>query len=259
MAQKKTKINLTPVVEKVKKTSSIQVLYIALLLLVFTVGYLFAKVQMLENGTTGKALIAAQQADTAGAQAAAGAGNQAAAPAAPLIVEDLDTGDLPVQGDENAPITMVEFSDFECPFCAQFFRDTYPQIKAEYIDTGKVKVYYRHYPLSFHPSAHKLAVASECANEQGMFWEMHDKIFENQAAGDFADATVIAWAGELGMDSASFSTCLASTKYDEKIKADTADGTKAGVDGTPAFFINGERLIGAQPYESFKAVIDSKL
>lgn len=258
MAQKKTKVNLTPVVEKVKKTSSTRVLYIALLLLVFTVGYLFAKVQMLENGTGGKALLAAQQGNTARNAQVAGS-DTAAIPTVPAIVKDLKTGDLPVEGDENAKITIVEFSDFECPFCAQFFRDTYPKIKAEYIDTGKAKLYYRHYPLSFHASAHKLAVASECANEQGMFWEMHDKIFENQAAGDFADATITTWAGELGMDSASFSECLASTKYDEKIKADTADGTQAGVDGTPAFFINGERLIGAQPFESFKAVIDSKL
>lgn len=254
MAAKKTTVSLTPIVQKVRRASSTQVLYVALLLLVFTVGYLFAKVQMLEKG--GSTLLAAQQGGTA---QQAVAGDQAAAPAAPLIVEDLDTGDLPVKGDENASVTIVEFSDFECPFCAQFYRDTWPKIKSEYIDTGKVKLYYRHYPLSFHPSAHKLAVASECANEQGMFWEMHDKIFDNQAAGDFADDTITSWAGELGMDTTSFAACLASTKYDEKIKSDTADGTTAGVDGTPAFFINGERLVGAQPFESFKAVIDSKL
>lgn len=90
----------------------------------------------------------------------------------------VENGNLPVLGDENAPVTIVEFSDLECPFCEQFFSGAYPQIKKDYIDTGKVKMYFRHYPLPFHPMAKPAAVAVECANEQGKFWELHDRIFQ---------------------------------------------------------------------------------
>ena len=248
-------MNFKPVVERLKKATSTQVLYLALLILVFTVGYLFAKVQIYEKGGASN-LLGSQQGDTT---QQAPLGDQALAPEEPYIVENLNTGDLPVKGDENAPVTIVEFSDFECPFCASFYRDTLPQVISEYIDTGKAKLYYRHYPLDFHPSAKKLAVASECANEQGKFWEMHDIIFDNQAAGDFADETITSWAGELGLDTGSFSACLASGKYDDKIAQDLAEGAEAGVDGTPSFYVNGERIVGAQPFESFKALIDSKL
>lgn len=245
--EEKFSVSLNPF----KGLSSSRLMYVALLVSLFAIGYLLAKVQLLEkSGSTGSQNnVAAAQPDT-GTQAAAGE---------PFIAENLENGDLPAKGDENAPVTIVEFSDFECPFCASFYNDTLPQLISEYIDSGQVKLYYRHYPLSFHPSAQKLAVASECANEQGAFWEMHDKIFENQAAGDFADETVTSWAGELGLDTDSFSSCLSSDKYDEKVAKDLSDGTAAGVDGTPSFFVNGERLVGAQPFESFKALIDSKL
>lgn len=92
----------------------------------------------------------------------------------------VENGHLPALGDNNARITIVEFSDFECPFCRRYFSDTFPQLKKEYIDTGKVVMYYRHYPLPFHPLAQPFAIASECANEQGKFWEYHDKIFQAQ-------------------------------------------------------------------------------
>lgn len=92
----------------------------------------------------------------------------------------VDNGHLPSLGDQNAKVTIIEFSDFECPFCRRFFTDTFPQIKKDYIDAGKVVMYYRHYPLPFHPLAQPFAVASECANEQGKFWEFHDKIFKEQ-------------------------------------------------------------------------------
>lgn len=92
----------------------------------------------------------------------------------------VDNGHLPALGDKNAKVTIVEFSDFECPFCRRFFTDTLPQIKKDYIDSGRVVMYYRHYPLPFHPLAQPFAIASECANEQGKFWEFHDKIFQEQ-------------------------------------------------------------------------------
>ena len=92
----------------------------------------------------------------------------------------VDNGHLPPNGDKNARVTVVEFSDFECPFCRRYFTETYPQLKKEYVDTGKVVMYYRHYPLPFHPLASPFAIASECANDQGKFWEFHDKIFQSQ-------------------------------------------------------------------------------
>ena len=104
------------------------------------------------------------------------------APIAPTLTPEVsvDNGHLPALGDKNAKITIVEFSDFECPFCRRYFTETFPQLKKDYIDTGKAVMYYRHFPLAFHPLAQPFAVASECANEQGKFWDYHDKIFKEQ-------------------------------------------------------------------------------
>lgn len=104
----------------------------------------------------------------------------AAAGTATGTPKEVETGDLPFLGDENAPVTIIEFSDLECPFCKQFIDGAYPQIKSEYLDTGKAKLYFRHYPLPFHPMAKPFALATECANDQGKFWEMHDLIFSKQ-------------------------------------------------------------------------------
>ncbi|MDP2638073.1 MAG: thioredoxin domain-containing protein, partial [Candidatus Levybacteria bacterium] len=93
----------------------------------------------------------------------------------------IETGRLPALGEKNAKVTIIEFADLECPFCKRYFTDAFPQIKKDYIDTGKAAYYYRHFPLDFHPLAKPFAQASECANEQGKFWEMHDKIFQEQA------------------------------------------------------------------------------
>jgi len=260
MAQKKVTLTLGSLPDKIKNVTLTQALYALLIALVFSVGYLLGKVQILEQ-QGGSTVVAQQQTGNAvvGQTPPGSDTGQVAGETVPFIAEDLDVGHLPVRGDENAPVTMVEFSDFECPFCEQFYQDTLGQIEKDYVDTGKVKIYYRHYPLSFHPSAHKLAVASECANEQGKFWEMHDKIFDNQQAGDFADDTIIGWAGDIGLNTDTFASCLSSDKYDDIINTDLTDGTTAGVDGTPSFFVDGERLVGAQPYASFKALIDSKL
>ena len=139
-------------------------------------------------------------------------------------------------------------------------------IKSEYIDAGKsVKFVYRDFPLSFHSMAQKYAEASECAEDQGKFWEMHDKIFEEQeklgqgtiSAYDVGD--VKRWAGELGLNSSEFNRCLDSGKYTAEVKKDFEDGSRAGANGTPTIFINGRVLVGAQPFENFKAVIDREL
>ena len=172
----------------------------------------------------------------------------------------------PVKGSEDAKIAIVEWSDFECSFCSRFYRDTLPQITENYIDTGKVKLYYRHFPLSFHAQATPSAEASECAHEQDMFWEMHDKMYENQNA--LSVANYKAWAAELGMDEAQFNDCVDSRKYQSQVQQDMADGSSSGVRGTPGFVVGviqedgsilGQSVRGAQPYNNFKTIIDAEL
>ncbi|OGN14410.1 MAG: hypothetical protein A3J47_03150 [Candidatus Yanofskybacteria bacterium RIFCSPHIGHO2_02_FULL_43_22] len=167
-------------------------------------------------------------------------------------------------GDENAPVVVIEFSDFQCPFCRSFWRDTLPLIKSEYIDTGKVKFVYRDFPLDFHPGAMPAAQASECAEEQDKFWEMHDKIFieqDKQGTGtiQFGVNELKKWASETGLKIGDFNSCLDSQKYAEEVKKDAADGRLAGASGTPSFFINGRLLVGAQPFSAFKSIIDEEL
>ena len=178
-------------------------------------------------------------------------------PTAPLEKQDVKYDGAPILGEEDAPVTIVEFSDFQCPYCARFFEQTFPQLKENYIKTGKVKLAFRHLPLSFHQYAQKTAEASECANEQGKFWEYHDTVFNNQD--QLSDTILSTWAGEIGLDVKKFDDCLESGKYKEKVQADSNDAGSYGVSGTPSFFINGKLLVGAQPYEAFQQVIDAEL
>lgn len=167
-------------------------------------------------------------------------------------------------GKENAPVTLIEFSDFECPFCRKFWKETLPLIKKEYIDTGKVRFVYRDFPLSFHPGATPAAEGAECAREQGKFWEMHDAIFdeqEKQGSGtiQFDALDVKKWAAKIGLNASKFNQCLDSGKYKQEVEKDIADGLAAGVSGTPSIFVNGRLIVGAQPFAAFKAVIDEEL
>ncbi len=173
------------------------------------------------------------------------------------VIVDVSADDDAFKGDENAPVTIIEFSDFECPFCGSFYENALPQIEEKYIKTGKVKFVYRDFPLGFHPDAQKAAEASECARDQEKFWEMHDTIFENQEAIGVSDLK--GYAVGLGMNSGAFDTCLDSGKYTSEVQKDLSDGSKAGVDGTPAFFINGRRVVGAQPFSVFEAAIEGAL
>src|SRR3989344_2166060 len=157
---------------------------------------------------------------------------------------DVSVDDDAFMGNEKAKVTVIEFSDFQCPFCRVFWSNALPQIKKEYIDTGKVKFVYRDYPLSFHPAAQVSAEASECADEQGKYWEMHDKIFGEQAKQGTGTVTYGAaelknWASQIGLNSVNFNQCLDSGKYKTEVEKDLADGSAYGVSGTPAFFING--------------------
>jgi protein-disulfide isomerase len=162
-----------------------------------------------------------------------------------------------VLGDDDAPITIIEFSDYECPFCTRFYLNTLPQIKSEYIDTGKVKLIYRDYPLGFHANAQKAAEAAECAGEQGKYYEMHDKLFDEGVDGGVSSFKQ--YAKEIGLNAEEFNECLDSGEMASEVQKDFQDGQRAGVQGTPTFFINGKILKGAQPFEVFKQIIEEEL
>jgi protein-disulfide isomerase len=176
----------------------------------------------------------------------------------------------PIRGDPNAPITIVEFSDFQCPFCARFHVQTLPLIMEEYIDTGKVNLVYRDFPIqSIHPNALPAAVAAECANEQGKYWEYHDTLFEKQSGWSRLDsntalATFSQYATDIDLEQQQFDSCLGSGKYLEEVQGDLSDGRDYDITGTPGFFIGNEeigfvKLNGAQPFDSFQRIIDAQL
>ncbi len=174
------------------------------------------------------------------------------------------TDDDPVLGDPNAPVTMIEFSDFQCPYCRAFWRDTLPLIKQNYIDTGKVKLVYRDFPLSIHPNSMLGAQAADCAIDQGKFWQMHDEIFSQQDKQGidtipFTQADTEKWAAAVGLNVGQFHSCVTAGNYTDEINKDIADGTAAGVDGTPTFSINGLKVVGAQPYAVFQSAIEQAL
>lgn len=159
-----------------------------------------------------------------------------------------------IWGPKTAKVTLIEYSDFECPYCAKHF-DTMEQIKKAY--PNDVRIVFRHFPLSFHPNAEKAAEASECAAAQGKFWEMHDKIFDANKAGAMS---VSAWkqaAKDLGLNTDKFDKCLDSGETAKIVSADQAEGSNAGVGGTPATFINGTLVEGALPFDSFKTQIEA--
>lgn len=176
--------------------------------------------------------------------------------------------DDPSKGNPEARITMVEFSDFECPFCARFYRQTLPLIERDYVQTGLVNMVYRDMPLGFHKNAVPAHVAAECADSQGRFWEYHDILFDRQAEWAPLDpaslqAKLESFASELGLDR-DFASCLESPETAREVQHDYAEAVSYGATGTPTFFIGNDqigfvKLSGAQPYESFKAVFDRQL
>lgn len=172
------------------------------------------------------------------------------------ILEIKDTDHI--LGNPNAKVSVIEYSDFQCPFCGRMFSETLPKLKENFVKTGKVKFIYRHFPLSsIHQYAQKAAEASECASEQGKFWEYHDMIFERQNS--LSADNLKAWAKGLGLDSNRFDSCLDSDKYAAIIEADLNEGSALGVNGTPATFVNGKLISGALPYEEFEKVILEEL
>jgi protein-disulfide isomerase len=173
----------------------------------------------------------------------------------PLLLPKVEVAaDGPSKGDPNAPVTIVEFSDFECPFCGRA-EDAVNKVMDTY--KGKVRLVYRDYPLEFHAKAQKASEAALCAGDQGKYWEMHAKLFANQKA--LEPAQLKQHAKEVGVDSGKFDKCLDGGDKKQDVDKHKKAGEEAGVTGTPAFFINGRPLTGAQPFEKFKEIIDHEL
>lgn len=175
--------------------------------------------------------------------------------------------DAPTLGRAEAPVTLVEFSDYQCPFCQRFFATTLSAIKKDYVDTGKVRYVFRDFPLDqLHPQARKAAEAAHCAGEHGKYWEMHDLLFQNQKA--LAQPQLAEHARTIGLDGARFDECLSSGRHAARVERGLADGSAVGVQGTPSFVVGktkpggvveGTPIRGAQPLEAFRRVIDQML
>ena len=191
---------------------------------------------------------------------------QAQQPQAPLV-DTLSVADAATRGNAAAKLTIVEFSDYECPFCARYVRDTYDQIQKEYVDTGKVRYVFRNFPLAqIHPNATKAAEAAECAGAQGKFWPYHDRLFANPKAMSMADLN--AYGTGLGLDMPTFQQCMAG-QMAAKVRRDLTEAAQAGMAGTPTFFIGTttadgkvkvlKKMVGALPYNAFKATFDELL
>jgi protein-disulfide isomerase len=173
----------------------------------------------------------------------------------PVYRADVTAGGAPIRGSENAAVTIIEFSDFHCPYCKQV-QPTLKRILSDYGD--RVRLAYRDFPIDqLHPSARKAAEAARCANDQGKFWEFHDKLYAGGA--DASLETLTRLAGEIDMDAAAFQQCIAIGKHRSGIDRDIEEATRFGVNGTPGFFINGRLISGAQTFESFARVINEEL
>jgi protein-disulfide isomerase len=173
--------------------------------------------------------------------------------------------DRPAMGSADAPVTVVEFTDYQCPFCRRFTQSTFPLLKSEYIDTGKLRWVVRDMPLAFHANARKAGQSVHCANEQGKFWEMRDTLFKNSAK--LGEEDLRKYAGDVGLDVSAFDTCLASDRYLSEIDTDSAEAKRVGITGTPTFVVgksggdklSGTVVVGAQPLNVFKSAIDKLL
>lgn len=228
-------------------------------------GTLWGKIQVYENGGVITQANTGTETDV---------GNQAAPAAAPPqpTTGTASVDDDPVLGDANAPITMIEFSDYECPFCKRYFDDTLGQIIENYVDTGKVKIVFRDLPLGFHdPMATNEAIAANCAREQGgdsKYFEYHDEIFNRTTSNGngLSEEDLITIATDVGLNVSAFNTCRQDPDQEAEVKKDLADAGTAGATGTPTFLIGkstsngeieGDLIVGAQPYSAFETAFNS--
>lgn len=231
----------------VKNSSYAPLLMILLLLAAFFLGRLTAQVQYLQKGATTTTAAIAQAGTTT--------------TPAPGQKVNVDPGHLPLLGNKNAKVTVIEFADFQCPFCEQWLKNVEPSLIKDYVNTGKVKFAFRHYAFLGQESTWA-AEASECANEQGKFWDYHDYLYNNQGqenSGTFTKDKLIGFATTLGLNTDQFSSCLSSDKYAKNVSDDLSAGQKAGVSGTPSTFVDGQIIVGAQPYATLKQMIDAEL
>jgi protein-disulfide isomerase len=208
---------------------------------------------LIKKGTPLKDVYA-KRIEMAALAAPAPAAAPAGPPAGPEGKFDVKVGDAPIKGSSSARVTLVAFSDFQCPFCSRAV-PTVRQLETDY--PGKLRIAFKQMPLPFHDHAHLAAEAALAANAQGKFWQMHDKLFANQQALD--RPALEKYAQELGLDMGKFKAALDSGKYKDKVDAEAKEGAAVGATGTPTFFINGTRLVGAQPVDAFKAIIDKEL
>jgi protein-disulfide isomerase len=182
----------------------------------------------------------------------------------PKKVEGVSADDDAILGDPDAPVTIVEFSDYECPFCKRNFQQVLPKIKEKYIDTGKVKYVFRDLPLPFHePIATQEALAAECAGDMGgdsKYYEFHDELYRTTKSNKgLEQSQLYEIAEKVGLNAAEFKECLDTEKFKEEIEKDMADGASYGVTGTPGFFINGWFIKGAYPFAEFEKFIEQEL
>jgi protein-disulfide isomerase len=236
------------------------VLFVLLVAAAFLIGRYQAQIELLKSdvstGTQNSGQQNAKVAEPAGQPTNQG----------PVALTDeqwngLIEGAIASRGSENAPVLMVEFTDYQCPYCSRYYTETYLQIIKDYVDTGKVRYMIHDFPLPFHQNANAAAIAARCAGEQGKYWDMHAKLFTKQQDWSTGDPKekFISYAGEIGLNSTSFSTCYGSGKFNNAIQQDVSLAQQYGVGGTPGFFINKTPIVGAQPFSIFKQEIDKAL
>jgi protein-disulfide isomerase len=235
-----------------------------------TGGFMMGTIQGVTGTPTGAADSGAQDQQQAGSDNGGNGGNNGGDTVA---VSNINTSSEPSLGDQNADVTVVEFSDYQCPFCRQFQQQTLDRLKKNYIDTGKVRFVYKDFPIPQlgHDQAVLMAEAALCAGDQDKYWEMHDKMFNEQqelsprGTASFSADKVTQWASDLDLNMDTFNQCLDSDKYKSEVQNDQQEGRNLGVSGTPTFFIYGSgdstatKLVGAQPYSRFQSMIDQKL
>ena len=168
---------------------------------------------------------------------------------------DISTDDDPSIGPANAPVTLIEFSDYQCPYCQRWYQEVYEQLMATY--PGKIHFVYRDLPLPIHPEAEPAAEAANCAGELIDYWKFHDALFSGQYG--LGRSAYEHYAADMGLDVKAFTACLDSHRYQNEIQADASDAGRVGINSTPSFVINGRVLVGALPFADFKAVIDEEL
>lgn len=198
-----------------------------------------------------------------GRPAPAAGGNDTGGTAQVGAVPEIGERDV-ILGDANAPVTVIEYADYQCPFCERFFAQTEPSIKNDYVKSGKVRLVYRNFAF-LGPESKDAAAAAECAKDQGKFWLYHDALFTAEGLdakehnGNLNKDLFVKLAKNVGMDTNAFTQCYDSKKYVELVDKQTAEATAAGVNSTPTVYVNGTQVVGAQPYATFKAAIDQAL